>query len=89
MVENGGVTHPKIAKMIGKAYGLSKTDIYELMPRIHRPYDEEYEPDKFKDPYDAKTQGIKIVPSTRDETDIYIAEHQKQMKREHQRRGRY
>ena len=47
MLEKGNVTHPKIAKKVGKAYHLTKEEIYELMPENHRP-GEKYNPDKYK-----------------------------------------
>lgn len=47
MVEAGEVTHPKIAKKIQKAYGLTDEETEFLIPRIHRKDDEMYEPDKY------------------------------------------
>lgn len=45
MLERGNVTHPKIAEQVGKAYKLSKEDIYELMPENYRPGDH-YDPER-------------------------------------------
>lgn len=69
MLERGNVTHPKIAEQVGKAYRLSKEDIYELMPENYRPGDR-YDPEKF----------VEFVPDSRhaifgktpqDEADYY------------------
>lgn len=49
MVENGFVTHPKIAEQIKKAYRLNKKDILEIIPENHRP-GPNYNPDKYKTP---------------------------------------
>ena len=76
MIENGGVTHPEIAKRIAKAYGLTKEETLELIPK-----------ERGK-PHELITKII-ISPRQIDEGYIYIAEHQKKMRREHQRRGRY
>ena len=93
MLEGGMVTHPKIAKQVGRAYGLTKEEIYELMPAIHRPGDPAYDPNKYKEPDEVtgsnKNMDWLFTPNTRTEGDIYIAEHQKRMKKEHQRRGIY
>ena len=54
MLERGNVTHPKIAEQVGKAYKLSKEDIYQLMPENYRPRDG-YDPDKY----------VEFVPDSR------------------------
>lgn len=47
MVENGDVTHPLIAKQLQELYSLSDEETLMLMPKIHRPNDPEYEPDRY------------------------------------------
>ena len=81
MVENGGVTHPKIAQMIGEAYGLEEDDIYELMPRIHRPDDEKYDPDHYKPLDDGKRSGMKTASNPIDEYYIYVSDNYRRKKR--------
>lgn len=69
MLEYGNVTHPKIAEQVGKAYELSKEDIYELMPENYRP-GENYEPDKYvRKPPDIR--NVIIEKLTKDERDYY------------------
>ncbi len=69
MVESGHVTHPKIAKKIGKAYKLSKEDIYELMPENYRPGDK-YEPDKYVEFVPDSKHAI-FGKTSQDERDYY------------------
>ena len=74
MVENGNVTHPKIAEKIGKAYKLDKEDIYELMPENYRP-GENYDPDKYVEHVDVTNDRIFPKQSTFDDDYYgYIAE---------------
>lgn len=74
MVENGLVTHPKLAQRIGKEYGLSKKDIYELMPENYRP-GPNYNPDKYKAP-EFTIKGVLIPRKSVDEKDVdgYISD---------------
>ena len=69
MLEYGNVTHPKIAEQVGKAYELSKEDIYKLMPENYRP-GENYDPDKYvrKAP---DIRNVIIEKLTKDERDYY------------------
>lgn len=76
MIENGDVTHPKIAERIGEVYGLSKEEIYELMPENRRPGSPEYDPDKYVDwiKMDRKPQfGAKTAVGTRFEQSLGYA----------------
>ncbi len=69
MVESGHVTHPKIAEQIGKAYKLTKEDIYELMPENYRP-GEKYDPDKYVEFIPDPKHAV-IGRTTQDERDYY------------------
>lgn len=42
------ITHPKIAKRVGKAYELTKEQTEGMMPEIHRKSSPNYNPDKYK-----------------------------------------
>lgn len=63
ILESGGVTHPKLAKVIGKAYGLDDLEIEELMPINYREHGPEYNPDKYKERIDPR--DMKIPPKER------------------------
>lgn len=89
MVENGGTTHPDIARQIVKAYEFPEECAYELMPKIHRPGDENYDPDAYKRMERVDYGKFVIPPKQADVTDIYIAEHQKMLQKRHAKRGRY
>lgn len=69
MLERGNVTHPKIAEQIGKAYKLSKEDIYQLMPSNYRPGDE-YDPDKYVE-HVADSRNAIMGRTSQDEADYY------------------
>jgi len=69
MLERGNVTHPKIAEQVGKAYKLSKKDIYELMPENYRP-GEHYDPDRYVE--FVPDSKYSVIGKTRsDERDYY------------------
>ena len=86
MVEAGEVTHPKIVKKIQKVYRLNDLEAEELMPKIHRPHDPEYEPDKYKHPADMFNE--KLLPK-KELIETYICEKQDVAVRQHQKRGVY
>lgn len=50
MIESGAVTHPRIAKRIGVIYGLSELEVEELMPVIHRPHGDDFDPYRYATP---------------------------------------
>lgn len=86
MVENGMVTHPHIARQIGKAYHLDKTDILELIPENHRP-GPYYDPDKYKEPEHIGNNGLFTKTSKREkEVRAYISSNSRALK-ENGRRG--
>ena len=89
MIERGGVTHPDIARRVAKVYGLTEEQAYELMPKIHRPNDEKYDPKAYNIEDQVNFKRFKIIPKQLDVTDIYIAEHQKELRRKHAKRGKY
>lgn len=86
MVENGLVTHPKLAKQIGEAYKLDEAEIYQLMPENYRP-GAKYDPDKYK-PYMPEERSICIRKEKKKEQDYnaYVAANNRAIK-EHGRRG--
>lgn len=45
--EDDSVTHPNIARRVGKEYELSERRVLKLMPENHRP-GKHYDPDKYK-----------------------------------------
>ena len=69
MVENGNVTHPKIAKQIGRAYELDEEDIYELIPENYRP-GEHYDPEKYVE-FVPDSKYMVIGKTSQDEADYY------------------
>lgn len=70
MVENGGVTHPKIARIIGEVYGLEEKDILELSPVKSQ-----------EDKPSTKWTDFKIVSNPVQEIDTYIHDNQKKGRR--------
>ena len=81
MVEKGNVTHPKIAEQIGKAYKLSKEDVYELMPENYRP-GEKYDPDKYVE-HTPDSRHVIITPTSRSDEEYYsyVRENNKVLKK--------
>lgn len=90
LIENGGVTHPDIARRFVKAYEFPEETIEELIPRNYRKGSDEYDPDRYRrmENVDGNMDFLKIRKKPQ-EIDIYIAEHQKDMQRKHSRRGAY
>ena len=72
-IEEGYVTHPKIAEIIGKAYELTEKEIEDLVPENHRKSSDKYEPDKYVIP-EVYTNGSFSLPRT-NEIGCYIHEH--------------
>lgn len=52
ILEEGGVTHPKLARKIGKIYGMTGAEIESMMPVNYRKHGKQYDPDRYKDPVD-------------------------------------
>lgn len=52
ILEEGGATHPKLAKKIGKIYGMTGAEIESMMPVNYRKHGKQYDPDRYKDPVD-------------------------------------
>lgn len=52
ILEEGGVTHPKLAEKIGKIYKMSNSEIEAMMPENYRKHSKKYDPDKYRDPID-------------------------------------
>lgn len=57
MIEEGDVTHPKIAQRIAEVVGLTDLETEFLMPIIHRSHGEDYEPNRYVHPVDFQMQG--------------------------------
>lgn len=87
MVEHGEVTHPLIAKKLQKVYKLTNEETMELIPKIHRKGDPEYEPDKFVVP--ERKAPVTPMALKKDIFEVYVGEHQDRMARQHQRRSKY
>lgn len=49
ILEEGGVTHPKIAKKIGGRFGLTELDVESIIPPNLRKHGGCYDPDKYRD----------------------------------------
>lgn len=90
LIEEGGVTHPDIAKIFVSAYGFPEECVEEIIPKNYRKSDEEYDPNRYRrtENVDGKNKFV-IVNKIPKEIDIYIAEHQKEMRRKHSKRGAY
>ena len=90
LIEHGGVTHPDIAKRVVEAYGLPEACAEELIPRNYRKGEEEYDPERYRrmENVDGKN-AFRITHKDTKEVDIYIAEHQKEMRKRHAKRGAY
>lgn len=54
------VTHPKIAKRVGKAYALTKEQTESLMPEHYRKSSPNYDPDKFRREFDVDKKERRI-----------------------------
>lgn len=52
ILEEGGVTHPKLARKIGKIYEMTGAEIESMMPVNYRKHGKQYDPDRYKDPVD-------------------------------------
>ena len=52
ILEEGGVTHPKLAEKIGKIYKMTNLEIELMMPPNYRKHGKKYDPDKYKNPVD-------------------------------------
>ena len=52
ILEEGGVTHPKLAEKIGKVYKMSNSEIEAMIPVNYRKHGKQYDPDRYKDPVD-------------------------------------
>ena len=71
MIERGHVTHPTIAKKIGRVYGLNEKETWELMP-------EKYDPDMYKEPEDSYKKAFTICTDNSNKVaKDYIMEKQK------------
>jgi len=65
LVENGHVTHPKIARRIQKFFKLTDEEYEELIPENHRMSSDKYDPTHYaptEDPGFNKTIPVKMKP---------------------------
>ena len=90
LIENGGVTHPDIAKRFVKAYGFPEECVEELIPRNYRKGTDEYDPDRYRrmENVDGK-ESFRIVHKRLSEADIYVSEQQREIQKKHARKGVY
>lgn len=81
MLEHGHVTHPKIARQVGRAYNLSTDDINELIPPNYRP-GENYDPDKYVQHVpDSKYAVVGRIPKEEADYYAYITENGRAIKK--------
>lgn len=58
ILEEGGTTHPKLAKKVGKIYQMTNLEIELMMPPNYRKkHGKGYDPDKYKSPVDIYGMG--------------------------------
>ena len=89
IIENGGVTHPDIAKQIGEGYGLTEKEWTELIPPNRRKGDSQYDPDKFNRESRIDRRRVPIRHAESNEADRYLHDHfLKVKKRENHRKRR-
>ena len=70
LIEGGYVTHPNIAKLLQKGYGLTDEETEMLMPEIHRKSSPNYDPKKYVALVDRK-RVIPIPYHEHEEIDLY------------------
>lgn len=84
LVEQGGITHPKLVKKIQKVYNLSEREAEELMPENYRKSSSKYDPDYYKI---NEVPFAKSLPPLQSElVGIYIREHKDRQSIENARR---
>lgn len=90
LIENGGVTHPDIARRFVTAYEFPEDAIEELIPRNYRKGTDEYDPDRYRrmENVDGK-ETFRIVHKRLSEADIYVSEQQREIQKKHARKGAY
>lgn len=88
LIENGGVTHPDIARRFVEAYEFPEDCIEELIPRNYRKGGGEYDPDRYRrmENVDGK-ESFRIVHKRLSEADIYASEQQRETQKKHARKG--
>jgi len=67
ILENGGVTHPKIAKRLGRILGLSAKVTEELMPENRRPSSPYYDPLKYMEKSERIQEKVRRILSSHTE----------------------
>lgn len=87
IIEDGGVTHPKIAERIKKAYKLTDIQAEQLVPEIHRPSSPNYNPDKYKEDV-SNIATLRIMPK-KELVDLYLGQVNNKFARMHQARRGY
>ena len=82
LIEGGGVTHPDIARRFVAAYEFPEEYIQQIIPKNYRKDSDEYDPDRYRrmENVDGKDM-FRIYPKKLDEADIYVAEHQKELRK--------
>lgn len=86
MIEDGQVTHPVIAEKLKKFYKLTKLETEELLPKIRRKHDPEYEPDKYVVPVNRGSDRIMPKQSL---IERYMTEHLGEQAKLHAKRSNY
>ena len=62
ILEDGGVTTPKLVPQIASAYGLSELEAEELMPEHMRPHGNDYDPERYVDPTPVSCRMVGKLP---------------------------
>ena len=88
LIENGGVTHPAIAKRIIKAYDLPEECLNDIIPRNYRKGSDEYDPDRYKRMENVDGNERFVIPHKDfSEADIYMTEQQRKIQKKYIKRG--
>lgn len=84
LVEQGGITHPKLVNKIRKVYKLTEREAEELMPENYRKSSSKYDPDLYKV---NEVPFAKSLPPLQSElVGVYIREHKDRQEAERGRR---
>lgn len=90
LIENGGVTHPDIARRFVKAYEFPEETIEELIPRNYRKGSDEYDPDRYRRMENVDGKSIFVIThKDMTEADLYVSEQQRKVQKKKARKGAY
>lgn len=90
LIENGGVTHPDIARRFVEAYEFPEDCIEELIPRNYRKSGGEYDPDRYRRMENVDGKSIFVIThKDMTEADIYASEQHLKIQKKKARKGAY